>query len=607
MKKTVSLLLALLMTACCLTAGAETTKHERVCVVADTAGNIRTLIDSVRLENADGLDEIRDRTGLTDIENVGGHETFSLNGEELLWQADGHSIRYQGIGTEAPAAVPAVKWTLDGQEIPAEKVCEAAGRLEMTVSYRHTGKAPCLAVSLIPVPAGAKNITLENAFLLDEGITPLIVGFAVPGADEALSLPASFTVTCDADRADFSWMMTAATGEPLKRAAGLLNEAVGASDPDAVLADAVSVLTALSGGGQIPELTGEAGQYAAKLNELLNGTAAISSGASGLNDGILSVQSGVGDLSAGLDTLQGSSDALNSGAGQILQAVLETANGQLAAAGLEAFGIGFQPLTAENYGTVLENTILAIQTAVGHAEEAARAQVAAAVDAQEDAIRAAVTEAVRDKVITAVLSAAGLNMDAAQYASAVQAGLVPEEKAAMLTAAVDAQMASDDVQLQIRTATEQQKAALTEQNMASETVQAQISSAVAAGTEAIGKLSGLKAQLDSVTAFRTGLAAYTDGVSQIRTGAETLKAGVDALAAGSVQLTAGAADLDSGLRAGLQTAAAKYLPYVQHDLSDALQTWNSVSADLAGAAGYDLCAEGMKTDTVFIIRTVLDR
>ena len=37
------------------TASAETVKHERVFAVTDGMGTVRTLIDSVRLENGDAL------------------------------------------------------------------------------------------------------------------------------------------------------------------------------------------------------------------------------------------------------------------------------------------------------------------------------------------------------------------------------------------------------------------------------------------------------------------------------------------------------------------------------------------------------------------------
>ena len=84
-------MLALCMAVSC-TASAETVKHERVVAVTDGMGTVRTLIDSVRLENGDGLDEIIDRTMLQNVENVGGDEAFTTEGDLLIWQANGESI-----------------------------------------------------------------------------------------------------------------------------------------------------------------------------------------------------------------------------------------------------------------------------------------------------------------------------------------------------------------------------------------------------------------------------------------------------------------------------------------------------------------------------------
>ena len=76
-------------------ASAETAKHERVYVVVNHDGEVQTLLDNVHLENGDALNVLSDRSTLSEIENVGGHEIFTLDGEALTWQANGSSIIYQ--------------------------------------------------------------------------------------------------------------------------------------------------------------------------------------------------------------------------------------------------------------------------------------------------------------------------------------------------------------------------------------------------------------------------------------------------------------------------------------------------------------------------------
>ena len=120
MKKLIAALLAAALTlGCSASALGETMKHERVYIVAGPGGEIRSLTDSIRLENADGLEEIADASLLTGIENMSGNETFTRDGDALVWQAKGNDIIYHGTSDQAPAILPVVSLTLDGEEISA--------------------------------------------------------------------------------------------------------------------------------------------------------------------------------------------------------------------------------------------------------------------------------------------------------------------------------------------------------------------------------------------------------------------------------------------------------------------------------------------------------
>ena len=133
-KKLVALLLALALMLGCGSALAENTKHERVFAVLSADGTLQSLTDSIRLENADGLDEITDRTLLTGILNVGGKESFTLDGETLTWQAGGKDITYQGTSVKALPVTPVSTLRLDGEETTAEAMTEKAGHAELTVT-----------------------------------------------------------------------------------------------------------------------------------------------------------------------------------------------------------------------------------------------------------------------------------------------------------------------------------------------------------------------------------------------------------------------------------------------------------------------------------------
>ena len=89
-KRIIAVLIALVMAMSCMTALAESARHERVYAVVGTDGTVRSLTDSIRLENPEKLDVLTDSTLLTGIENVSGDESFTLDGQTLTWQRCPH-------------------------------------------------------------------------------------------------------------------------------------------------------------------------------------------------------------------------------------------------------------------------------------------------------------------------------------------------------------------------------------------------------------------------------------------------------------------------------------------------------------------------------------
>ena len=349
-RKTVALLLSLALALGCASALAENTKHERVYAVTAADGTLKSLTDSIRLENKDGLDEIADRTLLTDIENVNGKETFSLDGETLTWQARGKDITYQGTSDKALPVTPVVSIRLDGEEISAEALAGKTGRVEMTVTYTQPEKVPHMAATVLLLPEeGIGSLALENASVLSFSGRRAVVGWAVPGADGALNLPSSFTVAFDADHAKLGWMMTFASADPIDLACREIGSRID-FDLRAEMNDAASILAALEKGEALPETAGKTKDLSTKINELNSGLASLNDGAQKLSDGAEALNTGLAEIS-------GNSEALNNGADAILAAILNTANRQIASSGLAEAGLSVPELTAENYREVLENAV----------------------------------------------------------------------------------------------------------------------------------------------------------------------------------------------------------------------------------------------------------
>ena len=608
-KKIIAMLTALVMILGCTGALAENTKHERVYVVAGADGSVKSITDSIRLENTDGLDELTDRTMLTDILNVGGNETFTLEGETLVWKANGKNVIYQGASAKAPAVVPVVTLTLDGEEISAADLKEKAGEAVLTVTYRTEGQAPALVLSALLLPEeGISDLKTENAAVLTEAERSVLVGWAVPNMDPSLQLPVSFSAVFHADHADLGWMMTFCSSDPLEAACRELDARIDGMDPEALLKDVTALLTALKDGADLPETEGMTKEIVGKINELNKGLKDLDASALQLAEGAQQVAEGSAALDTGLAALKGNNDTLNNGAEQLFAAILNTANDQIAASGLADAGITIPVLTAENYAEILDGVIAQLDPDTLKAAASAKIaeEVRKQVAAKEDQIRAGVLEAVKGKVLEAVLKAAGFEMTAEQYAAALKGGLVSKEQAAQVDTAVEAQMKSEAILAQTEAAVQEQIEKLVTENTEAylakdETITAKLAQAAAAREQ----LLALKEKLDQVNTFVTGLKDYTDGVAQASDAAVTLSAGATLVSTGASTLQeTGTKTLKDSILTAEKSAAVNLLPLVEKNLTGVLNAWKTTKDHLTDT-GYDLKPEGMDEETVYIIRTDL--
>ena len=138
MKKLLSAIVALTLLLTCVLPGAlaEVDKKEMVYVLADADGSVNDVIVSERLYNRDGEAQLTDVSRLTDIENVGGDQTWTEENGNLVWNADGADIRYEGNSTEPLPVTVSLRYTLDGQEMTAEELKGKSGHLVIDVTYR---------------------------------------------------------------------------------------------------------------------------------------------------------------------------------------------------------------------------------------------------------------------------------------------------------------------------------------------------------------------------------------------------------------------------------------------------------------------------------------
>ena len=565
-------------------------KDETVYVLAGTDGSVQKIIVSDWIKNSLGSAAVNDNSELTNVENVKGEETYTMNGDNMrVWDAQGNDIYYQGnIEKELPVDL-SVTYKLDGKPILANDLVGKSGRVTIRFDYQNKqyetveidGKQEKIYVPFAMLTGVLldddvfTNVEVTNGRLINDGSRTAVIGIAFPGLQENLAIskdkleiPNYVEITADASNFQLAMTVTLATNE-------IFNELDGNGF------DSVSELRA-----SVEELMGA-------MNQLTDGVVSLKNGADSLDAGAAELMSGAAELSEGLNTLASNNDTLNAGAKQVFETLLSTANTQLAAAGLNV-----PALTVENYAQVLSGIITSLdknavyQQALSQVTTAVEAksgmieqQVTAAVleevtsqvtAAVREEVAAQVTQAIRNTVAEQVIQSV-LHMDKSSYDAAASAGQIEKEMQEKIEAAIGQQMQSQLISAQIQAETDKQmatqtiqdtvaaktgdqmqsdaiKQTITEQTelqiqkivseqMASDEVQAQLTAAA----EGAKSVVALKSSLDSYNAFYLGLQSYTAGVADAAAGAGTLKAGTDVLKAGTSQLSAGASELYDGL------------------------------------------------------------
>lgn len=583
-------------------------KDETVYVLAGADGSVQKIIVSDWLKNELGSASLTDKSGLSNIENVKGDESYSINGDNMtVWDAQGNDIYYQGdIQKELPVGLT-VRYTLNGKTVSPEQLKGQSGKVTIRFDYENrqyetvqiNGQNQRIYVPFAMLTGMIldndtfRNVTVTNGKLVNDGDRTVVVGLAFPGLQEnlnlsrdQLSIPSSVEITADVTDFSLGMTVTLACNDLFSQlgdvdlgsldAAGSLNKLTDAMD------QLLNGSSALYDG--LTTLLDKSGELAAGVEELAQGAAAIKAGADSLDEGAAELKAGLADLSEGLNKLSANSAALNGGAEQVFNSLLETATAQIRAKGLTV-----PDLTIENYAEELNKLIKSLDETTVY--ENALTQVTAAVEKQRPLIKEKVTAAVRQEVeakVTAAVKTEATTAAQAQvaenvirtatgmtkkdYDAAVAAGQIPQATQDAVNAAIQAQLSDPDVQKQINAAVEAQMASETVKNtikaqtdaqMKTEKVQAtisqnvelQVKKAIAenmASDEVQKQLQAASEGSKTLIALKASL----DDYNAFYLGLLDYTAGVDEAAEGSDELYAGAGDLKDGT-AELRAGAAK--------------------------------------------------
>lgn len=613
-------------------------KDETVYVLTGADGSVKKIIVSDWLKNELGSASVADKSDLSDIENVKGDESYTINGDNMtVWDAQGNDIYYQGnIQKELPVGL-SVRYYLDGRSVSPEELKGKSGKVTIRFDYENRQYETvqingvnqriyvpfAMLTGMILDNDTFQNVQITNGKLVNDGDRTVVVGLAFPGLQENLnlsrddlSIPDSVEITADVTNFSLGMTVTLACNDLFSQLGDVDLTSLDSTSALDQLTGAMDQL--LSGSSALYEglstLLDKSGELVSGVEELAQGAAAIKSGADSVDDGAAQLKAGLADLSSGLNTLSANSEALNSGAKQVFNSLLETAATQIRAKGLNV-----PDLTIENYAEELNTLIKSLDETTVY--ETALKQVTDAVEAQRPVINQKVTEAVRQQVETQVTAAvrqqvtekvtaavqqqvsatvtdtvqqqvaeqviqAAANMSKADYDAAVAAGIIPQQTQDAVNAAIQAQMGSEAVQSKIAENVSAQMASQAVQSKITENIDTQISSeavqaTITENTDAQLQTEAIQATIQQQTELQVQKAisenmasdAVQSQLKKASEGAQTLIAlkaslddyntfylglltytgGVDDAAAGANSLYAGADQLKDGtaqLRAG---------------------------------------------------------
>lgn len=538
-------------------------KDETVYVLAASDGTVKKVIVSDWLKNSAGDKNLADISALTNIENVKGNEAYTSDGKNsLVWTSDGNDIYYRGTTeNELPVEI-SISYMLNGNAITPEALAGKSGKVTIRFDYTNNafemkeigGRQEKIFVPFAMLTGMIldnevfRNVEVTNGRLINDGSRTVVAGIALPGLQESLGIdkdileiPEYIEVTADVTNFTMGMTATVATNEVFNNIN--TDKLDSENDLSSSLTELTDAMMQLKDGSSdlydgLCTLLEKSDKLVKGINQLEDGSKALADGTKSVDSGASELQSGAAQLSSGLQKLVQNNEALNGGAKQVFDTLLDTANTQI-----QASGLSVPALTIDNYSDVLNKTIMSLDESSIYNQ--ALAQVTEKVNAQRDYIRSQVESAVRQQVTAQVSAAVTQQMkDKGLTDEMLRSEEMQKQISALTEKNVNEQMGSDAVKSTIDNQTELQVQKAISDNMASEEVQGRLAAASAGAQSLIS----LKSQLDSYNSFYLGLLSYTSGVTEASGGAQALKNGADSLKSGTSQLAAGSDQLYSGIR-----------------------------------------------------------
>ncbi len=177
------------------------TKEETVYAKLNETGELKSASVTEHLYNYSGK-TISDKTSLDSIKNINGNETFKQNDNNLVWEANGSDIYYQGTYAKNLPISLDVKYYLNGEEKNVNNILGKDGKIKIVLTYKNNsyknmninGRTEKIYVPYAIITTSIlnntdnKNIKVTNGKIIDNGVNSVIMAISSPGLYESLKI-----------------------------------------------------------------------------------------------------------------------------------------------------------------------------------------------------------------------------------------------------------------------------------------------------------------------------------------------------------------------------------------------------------------------------------
>lgn len=330
------------------------TKEETVYSKTKSNGETYQTIVSTHLKNGDEENILKDLTDLIDIENMNGDETFLQNGEELIWNANGSDIYYQGESKKELPVKCKISYELDGEEILAEDLAGKSGNVKITIEYenldshevyingrKETMYTPfTVACGTIFANTENKNIEITNGKIVNDGTKTMVLGIAMPGMSKSLNIsnktidiPDKVEITMQTTNFEQNNIITFITPKIFDKSFSFdkLNEIYNKVDTlQSSSKEIEEGANALKEGTE--EFSEKSQEFNSAMKQIEAGTSTINENYSKIDSGINSVASGSKELETGAKNLSDGLNALSEGISSMPESINKLYQGSVSAA-----------------------------------------------------------------------------------------------------------------------------------------------------------------------------------------------------------------------------------------------------------------------------------